>query len=98
MPQSVQSLPSGHAENSAPGPPSSQSPSLAKLPVSPHSPDEPAGGGEEVDDVVGGGGEGDGGGGEAAGVRGPQSTQSVPYEHEVYSVPGPPSSQSPSLA
>jgi len=31
-------------------------------------------------------------------VRGPQSVQSVPSEHELYSEPGPPSSQSPSDA
>eukprot|EP00966_Prymnesium_polylepis_P132812 3070090-Prymnesium_polylepis.3 len=59
-------------------------------------------GGEE-----GGGGNGDGGGGEYTGgegdggdcvttVRAPQSVQSVPGVHELYSVPCPPSSQSPS--
>ena len=38
-----------------------------------------------------------GGGGGGGPPRGPQSTQSVPREHEEYSAPGPPSSQSPSL-
>ena len=41
---------------------------------------------------------GAGGGAAAATMRGPQSLQSVPTEHEVNSAPGPPSSQSPSEA
>ena len=32
------------------------------------------------------------------GGREPQSVQSLPYSHDEYSPPGPPSSQSPSLA
>jgi hypothetical protein len=51
--------------------------------------------------VNGGGGLGDGGGGDAAGgsgVRGPQSTQSEPSGHDENTAPGPPSSQSLSLA
>jgi hypothetical protein len=47
---------------------------------------------------AGGGGLGDGGGGDAAGARGPQSTQSEPSGHDENSAPGPPSSQSLSLA
>jgi len=79
--------------NSAPGPPSSQSLSLAKKHVSVHAP--PVCG-------CGGGGEGEGGGGEGEGdggtERGPQSVQSVPYTQFMNSAPGPPSSQSLSLA
>ena len=65
--------------------------------VSEHTMVEPGGatrGGER-----GGNGGERGGGGEATGaVRGPQSTQSVPTEQTEYSAPGPPSSQSLSLA
>ena len=43
-------------------------------------------------------GRGAGGGMVAATMRGPQSLQSVPTEHEVNSAPAPPSSQSPSVA
>jgi len=55
-------------------------------------------------DGEGGGGEGDGGGGdgdwkaEGGAERGPQSVQSVPYTQFMNSAPGPPSSQSLSLA
>lgn len=54
---------------------------------------------------VGGDGSGDGGNttggdaiGEGVGARGPQSVQSVPRSHMAYSLPRPPSSQSPSEA
>eukprot|EP00966_Prymnesium_polylepis_P315618 7292754-Prymnesium_polylepis.1 len=57
----------------------------------------------------GGGGTGEGGGGDGEGGGGtsgdggeenrfPQSKQSVPKTHALYSEPGPPSSQSPSEA
>ena len=48
--------------------------------------------------AAGGGGDGAGGGGDGGLLdsRVPQSTQSVPKPHRLYSAPGPPSSQSPS--
>lgn len=51
-----------------------------------------AGGGGE-----GGGGNGGGRGGGDGAVRQPQSVQSVPMGQALYSAPGPPSSQTPSL-
>ena len=59
-PQSVQSVPTEQIENSAPAPPSSQSPSLEKKHVSAHV--VCPGGGEKA------GGEGGGGGGGGGGV------------------------------
>ena len=77
-------------ENSAPGPPSSQSASLAKRQVSVHSPPVIGCGGGGVGDggatAPGGGGEGDGGGGDAPGgsrPRRPQSMQSSPRVHRA---------------
>ena len=105
-PQSAQSSPSSQVMSSAvhktlPGPPSSQSASLAKRQVSVHSPPVIGCGGGGVGDggatAPGGGGEGDGGGGDAPGgrrPRRPQSMQSSPRVHRAYSAPGPPSSQS----
>ena len=83
-PQSEQSEPSGHEVYSAPSPPSSQSPSEVNTHVSAtsaHTPPPGRGGGE-------GAGEGS--------TRAPQSEQSEPRGHAVYSEPTPPSSHSPS--
>ena len=62
---------------------------------------------QRMKDTASGEGDGDGGGerekgggeglGEAARTRAPQSLQSVPNSHMVYSAPAPPSSHSPSL-
>eukprot|EP00966_Prymnesium_polylepis_P096184 2228742-Prymnesium_polylepis.2 len=104
-PQSVQSEPAPHDVNSAPTPPSSQSPSdayvhvsehTAPLPPPPPPPPVAAGGGDRT---VGGGlcWSGDGGA-DGPALRGLQSVQSEPDVHELYSAPGPPSSQSPSEA
>ena len=54
-------------------------------------------GGGSGDGHGGGGGDGDGGGG-GGGVNLGQSVQSVPSSHSPNSLPGPPSSQPPSLA
>ena len=97
-PQSAQSVPMAHRAYSDPLPPSSQSESEAHRHVFTHG-----------SEVRGGGGRGDcggdalcgvcgGSGGEATKVRGPQSKQSVPRRQRKYSLPGPPSSQSLSLA
>ena len=69
-PQSSQSLPSEHIENAAPGPPSSQSPSLAKLQLFPQTAGGRAGGdgGDGGDGSVGGGVDGDG---KLGGIGGP---------------------------
>ena len=106
VPQSTQSVPKAHSENSEPGPPSSHSPSAANEgkagQVFRHCDGGDKGG-------VGGccgcgscGGGGDGGGGDGGGdgdcTRVPQSTQSVPQAQWLCSEPGPPSSQSPSAA
>eukprot|EP00966_Prymnesium_polylepis_P230175 5326174-Prymnesium_polylepis.1 len=103
-PQSTQSLPIEHVENSEPEPPSSQSPSDAYWQSSPQW--TPAGSGGIRGRGIGGGGDGAGGGGtkivpgEKGGgaTRKPQSTQSLPTEHVENSDPEPPSSQSPSDA
>ena len=85
--QSLQSVPGLHALYSAPGPPSSQSPSFACVHVLVHPAGDEDGGAEPP-------GEDDGG----ATPPPLQSKQSVPGLHALYSAPGPPSSQSPSLA
>ena len=82
-------MPSEQSLNSDPGPPSSQKPSdatLFQLQVMAHVSAHKQPGG------LGGGAGGNGGGGNAQ-LRGPQSVQSVPIEQELYSDPGPPSSQ-----
>ena len=94
-PQSAQSVQGKQIAYSLPAPPSSQSPSEAKMHVLTHVP-EPGGPG-------GGGGRrgGLGGGGERMQdeeEREPQSTQSVHGVQTPYSEPAPPSSQSPSEA
>ena len=53
--------------------------------------------GDDGDGEEGEGGGGGGGGGGGALVRMPQSWQSVPRPHQLYSAPGPPSSHSSSL-
>jgi hypothetical protein len=87
-PQSSQSVPRAHCEYSAPGPPSSHSPSIFSTQVFKHTMPGERGG------SMGGGGEGGLGGSDK---RGPQSLQSVPRPHAENSLPAPPSSQSPSL-
>ena len=88
----MQSVPEAHLSYSLPGPPSSQAPSEAPASTYPS---------QEVYEHVllqlkldcGTGGV-DGGGSDIARV--PQSRQSVPKTQSLYSLPGPPSSQSPS--
>ena len=97
-PQSWQSVPIGQADHSEPGPPSSQSPSPTHVHFWAESEqkkiDPGTWGGAPGDGASGGDGGGDG----TCTCRGSQSVQSSPYEHELYSAPGPPSSQSPSEA
>ncbi len=54
-------------------------------------------GGEGGEGGVGGGEVGEGGEDGEGGGRGPQSVQSWPRSQSLYSAPGPPSSQTPSL-
>jgi len=92
-PQSAQSVQGEQNAYSFPTPPSSQSPSPAKMHELEHVSWVPGGNG--------GGGEGRGGGGlwlKEQPERGPQSAQSVHGVQMPYSAPLPPSSQSPSEA
>ncbi|KOO25443.1 hypothetical protein Ctob_002442, partial [Chrysochromulina tobinii] len=77
----MQSAPYPQSAYSAPGPPSSQSPSEDQLQFSTHTVP-----GARVPGGVAGG----------CPWRTPQSKQSAPYPQSEYSAPGPPSSQSPS--
>ena len=110
-PQSTQSVPTEQSLNSEPDPPSSQSPSAAcwHVLVQPIA-WSAGGGGEGLIETVGRGGGGlvppPGGRGGAelvpplggdGSTRTPQSLQSVPNAHKLYSAPAPPSSQSLSL-
>lgn len=86
-PQSTQSVPRAHKLNSEPGPPSSHSlseraPHVLRHVIEPLS---------LLPGPLGGGGGGNG-------DEDPQSKQSVPASHIENSLPGPPSSQSPSEA
>ena len=102
-PQSAQSVQGVQMPYSAPLPPSSQSPSEAKLQVLTHVP-EPGGPGGGLGLGGGRGLRGTGerrgglGGGrvQKLGRRGPQSAQSEQGAQNAYSLPMPPSSQSPS--
>ena len=102
-PQSLQSVHAVHEAYSEPSPPSSHSPSDAKAHVFTHVP-LPGGPGDGGGDGDAGGGRGGrfgalgGRGSQLPGSREPQSAQSWQASHEPYSLPLPPSSQSPSCA
>ena len=83
----MQSSPTAHEANSAPGPPSEHEPPPEPMHVFVHLTNMP--GGKAGWGARGSGGGASGGGGERNG-RGPQSVQSA-MGHELYSDPGPPS-------
>ena len=83
----MQSSPTAHEVNSAPGPPSEHEPPPESTHVFVHLTNIP--GGKAGWGARGRGGGASGGGGERNG-RGPQSVQSA-MGHELYSDPGPPS-------